>query len=98
MFTKYGKFDGTEKDKSDGYIHFSSIEQVENTLAKHYPNEKELILLKVKTINLDSLVWVQASDGNFFPHLYSFLNASDVCGEHYLNLNEDGSHKVALDY
>ena len=95
---KNKKFIGTDKDKSDGYIHFSSIDQVKSTLEKYYSNEKELILLKVKTINLESLLWEQASDGNFFPHLYSTLDISNVCGEHYLDLNEDGSHKIPFDY
>ena len=52
---KNKKFIGTDKDKSDGYIHFSSIDQVKSTLEKYYSNEKELILLKVKTINLEIL-------------------------------------------
>ena len=93
-----GKFNGTKKDISDGYIHFSSIDQLESTLKKYYNKEKDLILLKVKTINLESLIWEQASDGNFFPHLYSILDISNVCGEHYLDLNEDGSHKIPFDY
>ena len=40
-----------------------------------------LLLLKVKTINLEHLLWEQASDGNMFPHLYSSLNISDVVEE-----------------
>lgn len=95
---KNKNFIGTDKDKSDGYIHFSSIDQIKSTLAKYYPNEKKLILLKVKTIDLESLIWEQASDGNFFPHLYSTLDISNVCEEHYLDLNKDGSHKIPLDY
>ncbi|MDC0216017.1 DUF952 domain-containing protein [Candidatus Pelagibacter sp.] len=92
------KFIGTAKDKSDGYIHFSSLDQVESTLAKYYLNEKELILLKIKTLNLDNLIWEQSSDGNFFPHLYSTLDITNVCGEHYLDLNQDGSHKIPFDF
>ena len=95
---KNKKFIGSDKDKSDGYIHFSSIDQVKSTLAKHYLNEKKLILLKVKTLNLESLIWEQASDGNFFPHLYSALDISNVCGEHNLDLNQDGVHIIPLDY
>ena len=40
-----------------------------------------LLLLKVKTINLEHLLWEQASDGNMFPHLYSSLNISEVVEE-----------------
>ena len=31
---KMGKFNGTEKDLNDGYIHFSKKNQIESTLKK----------------------------------------------------------------
>ena len=93
-----GPTSGAPIDIQDGYIHFSSLDQVESTLAKYYLNEKELILLKIKTLNLDNLIWEQSSDGNFFPHLYSTLDITNVCGEHYLDLNQDGSHKIPFDF
>jgi uncharacterized protein (DUF952 family) len=68
-----GKYLGSSKDIQDGYIHFSGQDQVESTLKKYYSGINNLILLKVETLKLDHLVWEQASDGNFFPHLYSSL-------------------------
>ena len=41
-----GAYSGSSKDIEDGYIHFSSQEQVEGTLKKYYSDEKNLILLK----------------------------------------------------
>ena len=89
-----GAYSGSSKDIEDGYIHFSSQEQVEGTLKKYYSDEKNLILLKVETLKLDHLVWEQASDGNFFPHLYSSLDLSNVVNEFEIILDNNGTHKL----
>ena len=79
------KFTGTTKDKEDGFIHFSSKQQVQDTLNKYYFKQKDLILLKIKSLKLDNLIWEKASNGNMFPHLYSALdiafvyNVYDIC-------------------
>ena len=86
------QFKGSKKDLDDGFIHFSSEEQVKGTLKKYYSNQKDLILLKVDTLKLDHLIWEQASDGNMFPHLYSSLDLSNVVEEFEVSLNDDGSH------
>ena len=86
------KFEGSKKDLDDGFIHFSSEEQVKGTLKKYYSNQKELMLLKVDTLKLDHLIWEQTSDGNMFPHLYSSLDLSNVVEEFEINLSKDGSH------
>ena len=89
-----GAYSGSSKDIKDGFIHFSGEEQVESTLKKYYANQKDLVLLKVETINLDHLIWEQASDGNMFPHLYSKLEMSNVVDEFEISLNEEGNHKL----
>ena len=89
-----GNYAGSSKDIQDGYIHFSGEEQVESTLKKYYINQKNLVLLKVKTIKLDHLIWEQASDGNMFPHLYSSLDLSNVVDEIEIKLTDDGVHKL----
>ena len=89
---------GSSKDIEDGYIHFSGEEQVEGTLKKYYANQKDLVLLKVKTLKLDHLIWEQASDGNMFPHLYSPLDLSNVVEEYEISLQDDGNHKLPDSY
>ena len=89
-----GIYSGSIKDIQDGFIHFSAEEQIENTLKKYYSNKKDLVLLKVDTLNLDHLIWEQASDGNMFPHLYSKLDLSSVIEEIEISLNENGNHKL----
>ena len=89
-----GTYLGSSKDIEDGYIHFSGQDQVEGTLQKYYKGEQNLTLLKIETLNLDHLVWEQASDGNMFPHLYSDLDLSNVVDEFEINLTKDGFHKL----
>jgi uncharacterized protein (DUF952 family) len=89
-----GKYLGSSKDIQDGYIHFSGQDQIVSTLKKYYSGINNLILLKVETLKLDHLVWEQASDGNFFPHLYSPLDLSSVVNEFEITLDNDGNHKL----
>ena len=89
-----GSYSGSSKDLKDGFIHFSGEEQVKDTLKKYYSNENNLKLLKVETLKLDHLVWEQASDGNFFPHLYSSLDLDNIVDEYEINLNGDGDHEL----
>ena len=53
---KKGQFKGSEMDLKDGFIHFSERNQVQGTLNKFFINQKNLLLLKVKTIGLKSLI------------------------------------------
>jgi len=87
-----GSYLGSSKDIKDGYIHFSGEDQVLGTLKKYYKNEKNLVLLKVETLNLDHLLWEQASDGNMFPHLYSPLDIKFIVEELEIQLDENGKH------
>ena len=57
-----GKFIGSKKDLMDGFIHFSDKSQIKGTLNKFFSKEMNLILLKIDTLKLESLVWEQASD------------------------------------
>ena len=87
-----GSYSGSSKDIKDGYIHFSGEDQVLGTLKKYYKSEKNLVLLKVETLNLDHLLWEQASDGNMFPHLYSPLDIKFIVEELEIHLDENGKH------
>ena len=93
-----GELIGLKKDLEDGYIHFSGEEQVVETLRKFYQNQKDLILLKVDTLNLNHLIWEQASDGNMFPHLYSSLDVENIVDEFEIFLRDDGSHVLPDDF
>ena len=84
VFKKTDYYPGTEKDISDGFIHFSTKDQLIGTLEKYYKSEKNLILLKFPSNNLKNLKW-EESGKLFFPHLYSKLNTKDLFEIHELN-------------
>ena len=76
---KQKKFwNGSNKDTEDGYIHLSNRAQINQTLKRYFSNEKNLILLTLKTNTLENLIWEKSSNGENFPHLYSNLKLENV--------------------
>jgi len=74
-----GVSDGAPIDVSDGFIHFSTAEQVSETAAKHFAGEEDLILAAVEADPLgDELKWEISRGGASFPHLYRQMKTSDI--------------------
>jgi uncharacterized protein (DUF952 family) len=68
---KAGVFHGSEDDRRDGFIHFSTADQVEETAAKHFAGQADLLLIAVDSAKLgDALKWEPSRGGALFPHLY----------------------------
>ncbi len=80
-FKEIKLWQGTKKDIEDGFIHFSNKDQAEKTLKKYYSDQKNLVLLKIKTNKLEKLVWEDIGNGEKFPHLYSTLSIDNVVDE-----------------
>ena len=89
---KQGKFLGAAVDLEDGYIHFSTAAQVEETVAKHFAGQSDLILLGVAPEKLDDLRWEPSRGGDLFPHLYGVLSLDAVCSVSELPLGKNGQH------
>jgi len=86
-----GVFVGSPDDKRDGFIHFSTKEQVAGTLAKHFSGETDLHLLRVSTDALGpELTWEVSRGGDKFPHLYKELDMSKV--DDGVKILWDGAH------
>jgi len=69
-----GLFRGAAIDLSDGFIHFSSAAQVEETAAKHFAGQSGLLLVAIDADRLgDALKWEVSRGGALFPHLYAPL-------------------------
>jgi uncharacterized protein (DUF952 family)/acyl-coenzyme A thioesterase PaaI-like protein len=86
-------FHGAPVDLVDGYIHFSTAEQVAETAAKHFAGEADLMLLAVRPEPLGpALRWEASRGGGLFPHLYGALPLSAVRFAVPLPLGEDGRH------
>jgi uncharacterized protein (DUF952 family) len=74
-----GFFRGSDVDRRDGYVHFSTADQVVVTAAKYFSGMDDLVLLAVDGDALGSaLKWEQARGGALFPHLYAALPVARV--------------------
>lgn len=88
-----GFYRGSSQDRADGFIHFSTAGQVEESAAKHRAGQDGLVLLVVETKSLgDVLKWEKSRGGALFPHLYGDLPASAVTAVHALPIGPDGRH------
>ncbi len=74
-----GQFDGSAVDHQDGYIHFSTADQVVETARRYFTDASDLTLLAVDPDPLgDALRWEPSRGGDLFPHLYAPLPVSAV--------------------
>jgi uncharacterized protein (DUF952 family) len=88
-----GIFNGASIDLQDGYIHFSTAEQVRETAAKHFADQNDLVLVAVEADRLgDALLYEPSRGGNLFPHLYAPLRLDAVRWVKPLPLGSDGRH------
>ncbi|GGF87542.1 hypothetical protein GCM10007301_54270 [Azorhizobium oxalatiphilum] len=91
-----GQFEGAPVDLADGYIHFSAIEQVRETAARHFAGQDDLVLVAVDATTLPRLKWEPSRGGALFPHLYAPLTMSEVLWAKPLPLGPDGHHQFPL--
>lgn len=88
-----GRFDGSAVDRADGFIHFSSAAQAEETAAKHFAGQSGLLLVGVDEKSLgDALVYEISRGGALFPHLYGPLPTALAHFARPLPLRVDGAH------
>jgi uncharacterized protein (DUF952 family) len=86
-------FAGMPIDAGDGYIHFSSAEQLAETLRLHFAGQSGLVLLAVRSADLGAgLVWEASRGGVLFPHLYGGpLPTAAIAWEAPISVATDGS-------
>ncbi len=88
-----GRFRGAPVDLADGYIHFSTAEQVEETARKHFAGVEGLVLAAVDPETIAAEVrWEPSRGGALFPHLYGVLERAHVVWSAPLPLGPDGAH------
>ena len=70
-----GVYRGSEKDREDGFIHFSTAAQLRETLERHYADAKgELVIAAFDAETFgNALKWEPSRGGALFPHLYGTL-------------------------
>lgn len=88
-----GRFTGAPVDLADGYIHFSTATQAEETAARHFAGKTGLILAAIDADALGpALKWEASRGGALFPHLYADLAMTAVKWARPLPLGPDGRH------
>ncbi len=86
-----GVFCGSAVDHADGFIHFSTATQVQETARRHFRGQSDLVALLVDDGELgEALVYEPSRDGALFPHLYATLDPKLVHQVVPLQLADDG--------
>jgi uncharacterized protein (DUF952 family) len=88
-----GIYQGAAVDARDGYIHFSTAEQVRETAARHFAGQHDLVLVAIDDSQLGAaLKWEPSRGGALFPHLYGPLTLAAVTAVVSLPLDAHGRH------
>ena len=88
-----GEYSGSALDLADGFIHFSTADQVKKTAALHLAGVTGLVLLTVPVeVVADALKWEPSRNGVLFPHLYRSLKFDEAVNVTDLELDTKGRH------
>jgi len=74
-----GRHDGTTDDRRDGFIHFSTAEQLPESARRHRAGQAGLVLVAIEAARLgERLRWEPSRGGALFPHVYGVLPMTAV--------------------
>lgn len=80
-FEAAGTFTGAPIDIADGYIHMSTAEQLEETLARHFAGQDNLVIAEIDLAALgDTVRWEVSRGDQLFPHVFGVLPIRAVRG------------------
>lgn len=92
-----GVFEGAGIDHRDGYIHFSTALQAQETARLHFRDQTDLVVLEIDADRLEpAVVWEPSRGGSLFPHLYGTLLVTKVLHVHEAPLDADGVPVLAF--
>ena len=86
-----GAYAGSPDDLRDGFIHFSTAEQIRGSAGKHRAGQADLLLICYETSLFgEELKW----EGKvaLFPHIYGKLVPAQANSARPLPLDENGLH------
>ena len=88
-----GRYPGSTQDRVDGFIHFSTADQIVESARRHRAGQDGLVLLAVDPAAVGpDLRWEPSRDGQLFPHLHGALPVSAIQWVRDLPLGPDGRH------
>ena len=66
-------------DIADGYVHFSTSLQVQETLTKWFKGQKGCVLVSVDSRDFGpDLKWEKSRGGDYFPHVYTSVREHHI--------------------
>lgn len=90
-----GRFEGSPVDHQDGFIHFSTGKQAQETARRYFAGVPDLVVLEVESDELIiGLKWEPSRGGDLFPHLYGALSVHAVLAVHEAPLGPDGAPQL----
>ncbi len=86
-----GRFLGQPVDHADGYVHFSTAEQLAETIRLYFAGLDGQVLFQVAAAPLGAaLRWEASRNGALFPHLYGDLPMDAVLALAHVDVPADG--------
>ena len=88
-----GSYAGSSQDKADGFIHFSTADQIVESARRHRAGQSGLLLLAIDPAVLgDRLKWEPSRSGALFPHVYGVIDPRESAWVRPLPVGADGLH------
>jgi uncharacterized protein (DUF952 family) len=92
-----GVYEGSAVDLADGFIHFSTAAQAQETAIRHFRGQAGLVVLAIEADDLGpALKWEPSRGGDLFPHLHGVLVPDQVRAVFEAPLDRDGVPLLGL--
>ncbi len=79
-------------DLADGYVHFSTARQLQETLSKWFLGKEGCVLAAFDPEDFGpDLKWEKSRGGDLFPHVYGRVHAGQARSLWLLEMGEDGA-------
>ena len=81
---------------SEGFIHCSTAEQLVDTANKHFRGQSNLLLLKIDTTAIDSVIAYEANteDGEAYPHIFCPITHNAIKEVIEVPVSSDGTFSL----
>ena len=90
-----GVYEGSALDRRDGFIHFSTAAQAQETARRHFAGRADLVVLEIEAADLGAGLRLEPSrGGDLFPHLYGPLDPTKVLAVTEAPLGLDGTPQI----
>ena len=86
-------------DEADGFLHLSTAAQLPETLALHFSDQNNLIVLAIHVADvIDVLRWEPSRGGDLFPHAYAPIPRTAVASVARVDVAADGFCELPFEF